>query len=110
MSATIAGPRRHGLTGPGALLGGGLPVYAVYDTADRPIALAALEPHFTARLLEVLGIAPEELSRERLAEVFAGRTADEWATWAAEHDVPLAPFAPPDRPVARPRLRISLGK
>lgn len=92
VSATIAGPRRHGLTAPGALLGGGLPVYAVYDTADRPIALAALEPHFTARLLEVLGIAPEELSRERLAELFAGRTADEWATWAAEHDVPLAPL------------------
>ena len=46
----------------------------------------------TARLLEVLRIAPEELSRERLAEVFAGRTADEWATWAAEHDVPLAPL------------------
>lgn len=92
VSQTIAGPLLHGLTAPGALLGGGLPVYAVYDTTDRSIALAALEPHFTARVVEALGIAPEELTTERLAEVFATRTADEWATWAAEHDVPLAPL------------------
>lgn len=92
VSQTIAGPLLHGLTAPGALLGGGLPVYAVYDTADGPIALAALEPHFTARVVEALGITPEDLTRERLAEIFAGRTAHEWATWAAEHDVPLAPL------------------
>lgn len=92
LAETMSRPFAHGLTVPGALLGGGLPVYGIYDTADHPIALAALEPHFTVRLLEVLGIASEELSRERLQEVFSGRTAQEWADWASEHDLPLTPL------------------
>lgn len=95
LAETMSRPLAHGLTAPGALLGGGLPVYGIYDSADGPIALAALEPHFTVRLLEVLGIAPEELSRERLQEVFFGRTATEWAAWASEHDLPLTPLRSP---------------
>lgn len=95
LAETMSRPLAHGLTVPGALLGGGLPVYGIYDSADGPIALAALEPHFTVRLLEVLGIAPEELSRERLQEVFFGRTATEWAAWASEHDLPLTPLRSP---------------
>ncbi|CAM4066701.1 CoA transferase [Janibacter anophelis] len=95
LAETMSRPLAHGLTAPGALLGGGLPVYGIYDSADGPMALAALEPHFTVRLLEVLGIAPEELSRERLQEVFFGRTATEWAAWASEHDLPLTPLRSP---------------
>lgn len=95
LAETMSRPLAHGLTAPGALLGGGLPVYGIYDSADGPIALAALEPHFTVRLLEVLGIAPEELSRDRLQEVFFGRTATEWAAWASEHDLPLTPLRSP---------------
>lgn len=86
----MARPVVHGLTVPGGLLGGGAPVYDVYAVSDGHIALAALEPHFTTRLLTELDIAPEELSRERLAEVFTTRTAAEWQQWADERDIPLA--------------------
>ncbi|HIZ97316.1 MAG TPA: CoA transferase [Candidatus Janibacter merdipullorum] len=92
LSETMSRPLAHGLTAPGALLGGGLPVYGIYDTAEGRIALAALEPHFTARLLTALDLAPEELTRERLDEIFARRSATAWAAWASEHDIPLTPL------------------
>ncbi|WP_068327488.1 CoA transferase [Janibacter terrae] len=92
LSETMSRPLAHGLTAPGALLGGGFPAYGLYDVSDGRIALAALEPHFTARLLEVLGIPSEELSRERLQAVFAERSADEWEEWAQAHDIPLTPL------------------
>lgn len=95
LAHTMSRPLAHGLTAPGALLGGGLPVYGIYDTADGQVALAALEPHFTAQLLDALRLVPEDLTRERLAEVFAERTAGEWSTWAAEHDIPLTPITTP---------------
>ena len=95
LAHTMSRPLAHGLTAPGALLGGGLPVYGIYATADHPIALAALEPHFTAQLLDALRLVPEDLTRERLAEVFAERTAAEWAIWAAEHDIPLTAITTP---------------
>lgn len=95
LAHTMSRPLAHGLTAPGALLGGGLPVYGIYATADHPIALAALEPHFTAQLLDALRLVPEDLTRERLAQVFAERTAAEWATWAAEHDIPLTAITTP---------------
>ncbi len=92
LAETMSRPLAHGLTAPGALLGGGLPVYGIYDTADGKVALAALEPHFTTALLEALGLAPEDLTSERLEEVFARSTATEWAAWATEHDIPLTPL------------------
>lgn len=95
LAHTMSRPLAHGLTAPGALLGGGLPVYGIYATADHPIALAALEPHFTAQLLDALRLVPEDLTRERLAQVFAERTAAEWSTWAAEHDIPLTAITTP---------------
>lgn len=95
LAHTMSRPLAHGLTAPGALLGGGLPVYGIYATADHPIALAALEPHFTAQLLDALRLVPEDLTRERLAQVFAERTGAEWAAWAAEHDIPLTAITTP---------------
>ncbi|WP_353952270.1 CoA transferase [Knoellia sp. S7-12] len=93
LAHAMARPVAHGLTVPGGLLGGGLPVYDVYAASEGHVALAALEPHFAARLLAALEIDPDDLSRERLAEVFAGRTADEWQQWADERDIPLAAVA-----------------
>jgi alpha-methylacyl-CoA racemase len=90
LAHAMARPVVHGLTVPGGLLGGGLPVYDVYAASEGHVALAALEPHFTARLLAALQLDPEDLSRERLTEVFALRTALEWQVWADEHDIPLA--------------------
>ncbi|WP_068254665.1 CoA transferase [Janibacter corallicola] len=89
LAETMSGPVRHGLTGPGRLLGGALPVYAIYEALEGRVALAALEPHFTTGLLEALGLAQEECTHERLAQVFAERSAADWEIWATEHDVPL---------------------
>lgn len=95
LAETMSRPLAHGLTTPGRLLGGGLPVYGIYDTAEGAIALAALEPHFAESLLRALELDPEDLTRERLEEVFAQRTASEWAQWATEHDLPLTPLRHP---------------
>jgi len=83
----FAEPLRHGLTAPGGELGGGLPLYGLYEAAEGWIALAALEPHFARRLCEELGLpAPE---RSSLASIFRTRTARQWEEWAVERDLPL---------------------
>jgi crotonobetainyl-CoA:carnitine CoA-transferase CaiB-like acyl-CoA transferase len=84
-AATFAEPLRVGLTGPGSLLGGGLPEYALYRTADGWVALAALEPRFRQRLRELLGVD----AGEGYAQVFATRCSAEWLALARAHDVPL---------------------
>ncbi|WP_435203566.1 CoA transferase [Janibacter sp. GS2] len=89
LAETMSRPFAHGLTVPGQLLGGGLPVYGIYAAAEGQIALAALEPHFTQALLAALRLTPEDLTRERLGAVFAERTAADWQVWAHEHDIPL---------------------
>ena len=81
----MADPLRHGLTAPGGLLGGALPGYAIYAARDGFVACAALEPHFLARLEELIGAR----DHEGLAAAFGTRTAAEWVEWAREHDVPL---------------------
>lgn len=84
----LAAPLRHGITAPGGPLGGGDPLYGVYETREGRIALAALEPHFRKRLLEELGMEKE--NREELRNAFGGRSATEWEEWAAERDLPIA--------------------
>jgi crotonobetainyl-CoA:carnitine CoA-transferase CaiB-like acyl-CoA transferase len=84
---------RYHLTSPGAVLGGGLPGYNLYQTADGWVALAALEPHFWQRVLQALGL--ESATADDLAQIFAGRTAREWETWAEERDIPLAAVREP---------------
>lgn len=63
---------------PGAeTLSGGLPLYGLYRCADdRVLALAALEPKFWQRLVEVIGPVP--LEREALTELFLTRPRDAW--------------------------------
>lgn len=90
LAEAMARPIAHGLTAPGGPLSGVLPVYAVYPASQGHVALAALEPHFLARLAEALGVGVVDLTRERLGEVFAQRTADEWQQWADDLDIPLA--------------------
>lgn len=75
---------RHGLTAPGGALGGGLPSYDVYRTADGHVAVAALEPHFARRLAETLGATREELTQRLAAESSA-----HWAALARRLDLPL---------------------
>jgi crotonobetainyl-CoA:carnitine CoA-transferase CaiB-like acyl-CoA transferase len=83
----MAGPLRHGLTAPGAVLGGGHPGYRLYAARQGHVAVACLEPHFLARLTELLAVPARG---EDLAAVFATRTAAEWEAWGRQHDVPLA--------------------
>lgn len=89
----LAAPLRHGLTVPGGLLGGGLPLYRCYPAQDGWVAVAALEPHFARRLLDELGPPGPGLPpgvEERLAAVFRRRPAAEWEAWARQRDLPLA--------------------
>jgi len=52
---------------------------------DGPVAVAALEKHFEARLHEAFGLP---LGAD-LAEPLLDRTADEWEAWAQSHDLPI---------------------
>lgn len=81
----LAAPLRHGLTGRAGPLGGGNPAYALYNTRDGIIAVAALEPHFRSALYDGLGL-PDGAD---LGPIFLHRTAKEWEQWAKKRDVPL---------------------
>ena len=72
------------------LLDSGAHFYEVYECSDGGfIAVGALEPQFYTRLLELIGLDPDEFPqmeqarwpelKERFAEVFRTRTRDEWA-------------------------------
>jgi crotonobetainyl-CoA:carnitine CoA-transferase CaiB-like acyl-CoA transferase len=94
-AAAMAAPLRHGLTALGGPLGGGHPAYRLYAARQGHVAVACLEPHFLARLLELLELPLDTTAGagdlvERLAAVFATRTASEWEGWGREHDLPLA--------------------
>jgi crotonobetainyl-CoA:carnitine CoA-transferase CaiB-like acyl-CoA transferase len=80
-----ATPWRLGLTSASGPLGGALPTYRLYATRDGAIAVAALEPHFAARLYEALGLPPGA----DLTDVMRTRTSRQWVRWAIAHDLPL---------------------
>ena len=84
--ASLTQPLVHGLTAPGGLLGGGLPAYGIYAARDGHVAIAALEPHFRARLYQAL-VLPLDAP---LADVMATRSIAEWEAFAREHDVPIS--------------------
>lgn len=87
----LAAPLYRGLTGEGRYLGGANPAYAIYQTRDGAIAVAALEPHFRSALYEGLGLE----DGADPAGVFATRTAVEWEQWAAARDLPLVALKHP---------------
>jgi alpha-methylacyl-CoA racemase len=74
------------------LIDGGAPFYGVYRCADgQHVALGALEPQFYAALVRVLQLDGDPVfaaqhdrsqwpaMKQRLTEIFATRTRDEWA-------------------------------
>lgn len=81
----LAMPLQYGLTAAGGHLNGGNPAYAIYPARDGAIAVAALEPHFRARLYEGLGLA----DGTDPTAIFATKTATDWEAWAAARDLPL---------------------
>jgi crotonobetainyl-CoA:carnitine CoA-transferase CaiB-like acyl-CoA transferase len=81
----LAAPLRYGLTARGGPLGGANPAYGIYAARDGFIAVAALEPHFRARLYQGLGL-PDGSDP---SGVFSTKTIAEWEQWARERDLPL---------------------
>jgi alpha-methylacyl-CoA racemase len=85
------------------IVDGGAPFYRSYATKDgKYVAVGAIEPHFYANLLSVMGLEPASLPsqndrrdwpsmRERFASVFQTRTREEWVALAAGRDACLAP-------------------
>jgi alpha-methylacyl-CoA racemase len=84
--APLMAAQTHHLTGPGSILGGGLPAYGIYDAREGRVAVAALEPHFRAGLYAALGL-PDGTS---LRDAFRNMSADEWEAWAEARDLPIA--------------------
>lgn len=85
------------------LLDGGAPFYGTYACADgRFVAIGPLEPQFFAVLRERCGLDEPLFDRQndrsrwpamrqRLTEVFAGRTRDEWCALLEGSDACFAP-------------------
>jgi crotonobetainyl-CoA:carnitine CoA-transferase CaiB-like acyl-CoA transferase len=95
-AAYLALPRRWGLTQPAGSVGGAHAGYRVYPCQDGRVAVAALEPHFAARLCEAAaagnGDVKAMFARETHAAVaafFASRTRADLDRLAAEKDLPL---------------------
>lgn len=93
----LALPRTWGLTRPTGAVGGAHAGYRVYACADGRVAVAALEPHFAARLCEAAGEASHDMmapaTREALAAWLRTRTRAELEAMASERDVPLLTLA-----------------
>jgi crotonobetainyl-CoA:carnitine CoA-transferase CaiB-like acyl-CoA transferase len=89
----LALPRSWGLTRPTGAVGGAHAGYRVYACADGRVAIAALEPHFAARLCEAAGLGARDMmapaTREALAAWLQTRTRAELEALARERDVPL---------------------
>lgn len=89
-AVAFADPLKYGLTSPGSVLRGGHAGYHYYEAADGWIALAALEPHFAARVQSAAGVAFDAAS---LSAYFRSQPRAHWVAWAAEHDIPLSPVS-----------------
>ena len=97
-AAYLALPRHWALTLPKGSVGGAHAGYAVYACIKGRVAVAALEPHFAARLAEVAGIKAAKpgqdvmllpSTRLKLSEFFAGLTRKQIDALATAHDLPL---------------------
>jgi alpha-methylacyl-CoA racemase len=89
-------PRAWGLTKPGAAVGGGHAGYRVYACKDGRVAVAALEPHFAARLCEAAGVdgfTPQGMFdlkvHSAIESFFLGQTRRQLESLAKKRDIPL---------------------
>jgi crotonobetainyl-CoA:carnitine CoA-transferase CaiB-like acyl-CoA transferase len=87
MAEEFALPLKLGLTSAKGPLGGSLPHYNVYEAADGWVAVAALEPHFLARLLSAMGLEKPDFADFR--RIFRTRSCSEWQRIAKTDDIPL---------------------
>ena len=89
-------PRAWGLTKPGAAVGGGHAGYRVYACRDGRVAVAALEPHFAARLCEAAGVdgsRPQAMFdpqiHRAIESFFLSQTRRQLELTAKKRDIPL---------------------
>ena len=99
-AAYLALPRSWGLTLPGAAVGGGHAGYQIYACKDGRVAVAALEPHFAARLCAAAGVAlsrPQDMfeaaTQQQLGKYFKRQSCAALTGLAAAHDIPLHALA-----------------
>ncbi len=102
------------------ILDSGAHFYEVYETADgKYVSIGSIEPRFYAELLEKTGLSSDpEFARQmdrtmwprlkqRLAEVFRGKTRDEWCEIMEGSDLCFAPVMSlaeaPDHPHLKAR-------
>lgn len=97
----LARPRAWGLTTPDGVVGGAHAGYRVYPCKDGRVAVAALEPHFFARLARLAGLAEPDArtpftpeARTAVAAWAAGKTRRQLDSLARRHDIPLHTLAP----------------
>jgi alpha-methylacyl-CoA racemase len=96
---------------------GGAPYYGTYETSDgKYVAVGAMEPHFYANLLGVLGLDAASLPaqenrqqwpdlRARFAAVFRTRSRAAWVQAAAGRDACLAPVLSIDEAPQHPHMK-----
>lgn len=92
----LALPRQWGLTSPASWIGGAHAGYQVYACQDGRVAMAALEPHFSAALCAVIGIAYVGVetmlcsaTRAQIAAFLWTQSRQQLDTLALTHDIPL---------------------
>ncbi|WP_309678140.1 CoA transferase [Polaromonas sp.] len=97
----LALPRAWGLTRPGAAVGGGHAGYRVYPCQDGRVAVAALEPHFAARLCAAAGVAASSIqallapaTHQAIAAFLLTQTRRQLDKLAADQDIPLHTLPP----------------
>ena len=97
----LALPLHWGLTTPQGDVGGAHAGYRIYPCADGRVAVAALEPHFAARLCEAAGLPAagtmEHLrnpaTHEAIARFLQGQTRAQLTALAHAKDIPLHTLA-----------------
>lgn len=100
------------------IVDGGAPYYGTYEASDgKFVAVGAIEPHFYANLLDVMGLTSDttlviqndreawSAMRERFAEVFRTRSREEWVLAAAGRDACLAPVLSIDEAPEHPHMK-----
>jgi crotonobetainyl-CoA:carnitine CoA-transferase CaiB-like acyl-CoA transferase len=87
-AAVFGEPLAHGLTLATGPLGGGQGIYGLYRAKTGWVAVAALEPHFARKVVELVGGGKGDTAT--LAAAFAEREPSDWVAWADEHDLPIS--------------------
>ena len=92
----LALPRSWGLTQPGAAVGGGHAGYQVYRCKNGRVAVAALEPHFSARLCAAAGLPPSNAqamlapaTHQAIVAWLLGKTRGQLERLARDKDIPM---------------------